>query len=292
MSLRSYYNVIRNAWAARGFWDGAMRQIFLKLGIADPLQTVYQVWLFNFLTSEKRSSRFKSVMSIINWQAQHYDNPRIPEDRLKYWKELPQDEYGLQGTGDGHLPGMHDVLERYMDDLIKKGDVKTICELGCVHGSALYEMAKRYPDIHFVGIDLNVDYGKAHYQADNLTFIGDYIFDMDEILPGGVDLMFSVRTVEAMTPAELPAFFDYCAKLKVRRILHMDEMVFGMRVDAARGKVSRVIKKGFWYHNYPAYVADSPYEIVKIEIDRSPTRHRKRGEHRYCMGDYRLRSGA
>ncbi len=65
----------------------------------------------------------------------------------------------------------------------------TIADMGSGSGSGTYDLARLHHDLRLIGVDINpvtVDYSKAHYQLENLTFeVGDIAENVFE--PGSLD---------------------------------------------------------------------------------------------------------
>lgn len=110
-----------------------------------------------------------------------------------------------------------------LEELINSYGLTRIMQIGCAGGCELYYMAKRFPQIKFIGIDLNknaIEKNREMYNdLTNIEFIGGDIFAKDFLNAYSPQLVFTSGTAEYFTEDELKKFIDGAKKENVNIIL-------------------------------------------------------------------------
>lgn len=148
--------------------------------------------------------------------------------------------------------------------LINTYELTRIMQVGCAGGGELYHMAKRYPHIKFIGIDLNknaIDKNREVYKdLSNIEFICSDIFTEDFLNVYRPQLVFTSGTAEYFTEAELRKFIDSTKKEDVIIILFYEPITitsFNYKEDTRskpRGGMA-------FNHNYSFHLKQFDFQV-------------------------------
>ncbi len=162
-------------------------------------------------------------------------------------------------------------FERF-DKLISSYGLIRIMQVGCAGGGELYQLSKKYPQIKFIGIDLNknaIEKNRTFYKdLTNIEFITGDIF-MDNFLKiYNPQLVFTSGTAEYFTEDELKKFIANVKKEDVNIVLFYEPITttsFNYREDIQskpRGGMA-------FNHNYSFYLKQFDF-LVKEDFEILP----------------------
>jgi SAM-dependent methyltransferase len=144
-------------------------------------------------------------------------------------------------------------------------DGATIVEIGTGNGDVAAFVARRFPNLKVVGVDLSVAVADSKHQLENLRFVGGYALDLLEGRQLDGDLCFASSTFVVFAPRELAR---YATALRDRGYAHviLSEPTWGPYEPTASGSpLSRHLEGDVWHHTYDAYLRAAGFEISAVE---------------------------
>jgi hypothetical protein len=139
-------------------------------------------------------------------------------------------------------------------------------EIGTGNGDVIADLADKYPDRLFIGVDFSVKNATEKHNKKNLVFIEGYALDLLEkdILKG--DLVFASSTFCLFTPDEL---VDYIKLLKIRGFtsIVLNEPTWNGRIQENNEKITSSSLEGpMYHHNWAGYFRWFGYEITDFSF--------------------------
>jgi hypothetical protein len=137
-----------------------------------------------------------------------------------------------------------------------------LIEIGAGNGDVCAHLAREFPEIQVVGVDLSTVVAQRKHELPNLRFIQGYALDLLEDGELDGDLVFAASTFVVFTPLELAG---YCRALasRARRVI-LNEPTWGEHAATRDGPAfSRHLELAIWHHNYAGYLADAGFQVVE-----------------------------
>jgi SAM-dependent methyltransferase len=184
----------------------------------------YSPWRKKFMLTlfREKKNRFESMFSFFVMDYLFYTD--VP----KYRKLIVANEPGNQWCDiyrsrtneyEKKLSWFFEALEKLIDSY----RLTQIMQIGCAGGGELYYLAKRFPQIKFIGIDLNknaIDKNRELYKdISNIEFISGDIFTENFLNVYRPQLVFTSGTAEYFTEEELRKYIDSAKKEGVNIML-------------------------------------------------------------------------
>lgn len=171
--------------------------------------------------------------------------------------------------------------ETFLDMAERAGEpVCEIYDFGAMCGQPEYEAALARPGINFVGVDRQQTTAALNglaFRAPNVKFLAAEIEDVLAALPddGRVRGLFHGRTATLCYPEKIRQLYRLCARKGVRVIALFENASFSHGLyrfsrweDLPADSV--IYKNHQFIHNYPKFLSEAGYEIVKQRILFSP----------------------
>lgn len=124
----------------------------------------------------------------------------------------------------------------------KVGPGKTVCDLGCGWGSATLYLAKKNPEINFIGIDLSKESirvaqeGKKKFGLNNVDFYNHDITN-ESFVKNKINFLFTINVLEQLDN-HLEITLKNIIEMKPKNILFYEPDVFFMQNNLI-GKISK-----------------------------------------------------
>ena len=174
--------------------------------------------------------------------------------------------------GDGHLPllqQMRSVAVPWVVEAIERNGAKekTIVEIGTGNGDLIAYLADRYPQHHFVGVDLSVKTAQHLYSGKpNLEFKDGYALEMLEngSLEGGI--VFASSTFVVFPPKELDSYLQALRRSGYSDIILVDPLTRRFTVNSSGPAFSKHMARGMWGHNYTGYFEKYGFKVSHFEV--------------------------
>jgi hypothetical protein len=208
------------------------------------------------------------------YYARNHDKDRITDYVRFLYSGASLSGYGnrlYDKGGDGladQTRGLPLTVIRKMLDQCGGGSSATVVEIGTANGDVLRQLANEYPDLQFIGIDLNVDNARAYNAAENITYIGGYAYDVLGTMEAErrpIDALFAISTFTCTTPLEFLNYMKRIRALEVRHILVSGANMNGYRQLRDADMFSRHMEGHVWFHNYCGYLRAFDYSIRHFE---------------------------
>jgi hypothetical protein len=146
-----------------------------------------------------------------------------------------------------------------VENAIASDHPSTVLEIGTANGDVIAHLAKCYPSINFIGIDLTVAIAQLKHSRSNLRFIKGYALDILRGNEVAADLVYASSTFFAFTPKELSAYLTALAS--ARRVILSDPVTFGNVHKRDVQPKSRHMDLYGWWHNYFGYLTAAGWSV-------------------------------
>lgn len=181
------------------------------------------------------------------WRFRHY----IRSD----WKEGYLDANSLS----------HPHRELIVESIRNKPNINTILELGTGNGINLINLSAHYPEIKYIGIDINkkaildgLEYIK-HHDIPNINLYADHLFAIKKMESLSVDYVLTDAVLMYIAPGDLRTLFT--------EMLRVSKIGFLLCEQASSGSVY----VDHWRHDYKAILTNmdaiKSYTFKKIPND-------------------------
>ncbi|MDP3511303.1 MAG: class I SAM-dependent methyltransferase [Sulfuritalea sp.] len=216
----------------------------------------------------KQITGFKEINADINCERRSLASLEIYKgDSLAGWADTDRDR-----VGDGHLPLLQQmrsiVVPRVEATIEQNGTkMKTIVEIGVGNGDVIAYLADKYPQHHFVGVDLSVKTAEQLYPGKpNLEFKGGYALEMLENGSLKGDIVFGSSTFVVFPPKELVSYFQGLRRSGYTDIILVDPLTRRFTVNGAGPAFSKHMALGMWGHNYTGYFEKYGFKVSHFEV--------------------------
>ena len=187
-------------------------------------------------------------------------------DSLAGWADADR------AQGDGQLPLLQQMrsiaVARVVAAIEQSGAKrKTIVEIGAGNGDVIAYLADKYPQHHFVGVDLSVKTAEQLYPGKpNLEFKGGYALEMLENGSLKGDIVFGSSTFVVFPPKELDSYFQGLRRSGYTDIILVDPLTRRFTVNGAGPAFSKHMALGMWGHNYTGYFEKYGFKVSHFEV--------------------------
>ncbi|PIQ95874.1 MAG: hypothetical protein COV67_12610 [Nitrospinae bacterium CG11_big_fil_rev_8_21_14_0_20_56_8] len=180
------------------------------------------------------------------------------------WQKIHWNDYGETGYKMLEEPRLNEDFYQYMDDMALK--TGRILEIGCGGFGRTRELAKRYPQIGFVGYDISNESQilyerEIQHQFKNIAYKRANILDeMDAF--SLTPFFFTYLVLMHFDPENIHGFFH---KLSV-----LDHPVYGiLREPVSETQLSFNYKSRDYKHNYKAYLEKYGFHLLGSTLTES-----------------------
>lgn len=227
------------------------------------------------------------LVNLVNWHKEYLegkDRDRISDYALKLysgkslggWGEITEETVK---RGDRHLSvfdQMRGIVVPYLEKEMRAENVKSILEIGSGDGQLLHELAVKHPSKKFVGVDLNSDYAKENFSAENCTFQSGYALDtLSSSYKDQYDIIFASSTFVVFTPKELEAYLSVIKDIGVSKVILVDPITRKYSPEKYPN-TSLHMAHGMWGHDYNYYFDKISWNSRRFLFKYE--KHRKREE--------------
>ncbi|HEB41406.1 MAG TPA: class I SAM-dependent methyltransferase [Candidatus Dependentiae bacterium] len=188
----------------------------------------------------------------------------ISDHKAKYWAE--QDLVSIEGYWNSRTDT---VKNKFLGDIFNKYTPKSILEIGCNCGNKLYALAKKYPDVRLVGIDINplaIEKGNEWLKQENLQSVNLMVGraeELDHFQDRSFDIVFSWAALIYTRPSLIKkVLFDMLRISKKALILLEMQTEKVMRNRKSLG----IYCKGNWKRDYVSIIKKITNGIMTIDV--------------------------
>lgn len=191
--------------------------------------------------------------------------------RERWWAGRPIAE----GYWDGRdHPSKHFLAER----IAAFSPIDSILEVGCASGPNLYLLAKKFPQAHIVGIDINqeaIEYGNAQFAQEgisNVRLIASKADTLEEFSDRAFDIVFSNALLIYIGPDKIKNVIQGMIRI-TNQVLVLMELHF-LEPKAKDPLGLGIYHYGNWVRDYVAllkqFVSEEQIQVTKIPEDVWP----------------------
>lgn len=163
-----------------------------------------------------------------------------------------------RSAGDKHVPlsqQMRSILTPTINAYLENSSGKTVLEIGTGNGDVIADLAKRFPQHRFIGVDLSVRVARELYDGiPNLVLKNGYALEMLERGELNGDVVFASSTFCVFPPKELSAYIAALKNAGHSYIVLVDPLTRRFSVDEKGPAYSKHLESGMWGHNYTGYL--------------------------------------
>ena len=216
---------------------------------------------------KKQVTGFMEINADINCERRSLASLEIYKgDSLAGWADADR------AQGDGQLPLLQQMrsiaVARVVAAIEQSGAKrKTIVEIGAGNGDVIAYLADKYPQHHFVGVDLSVKTAEQLYPGKpNLEFKGGYALEMLENGSLKGDIVFGSSTFVVFPPKELDSYFQGLRRSGYTDIILVDPLTRRFTVNSSGPAFSKHMARGMWGHNYTGYFEKYGFKVSHFEV--------------------------
>jgi hypothetical protein len=182
---------------------------------------------------------------------------------VSYRNQLLKHELGIPMQTESFK--LYDFAVKKLSKIITQVSPSTVIDFGVSYGHIDSILAKRFPDIKFVGVDRSTDtkaYNDKYFNLPNLKFVAGDIFDN---LPDN-SLLIQMRIGVLLSKSFLEKLYRACYKAGVKNIVllepHGISWLSGVSYAFSdQDQDSIVFRSGMFIHNYPGILRTAGYEV-------------------------------
>lgn len=152
------------------------------------------------------------------------------------------------------------LLTTYLSSL---NNNETICEIGCGNGDVIAFLAKKFPNLNFIGIDFSIKNSEAKHNLPNLHFKKGYALDMLENGAIKTNVVYASSTICVFNPKELSYYIKLFKDNNITNIL-FNEPTWGAH-NFNDQEYSVHLEGAVWHHDYEKYFKLMGYQRVFME---------------------------
>lgn len=203
------------------------------------------------------------------------DKERMTDIAMQYYSDdslhgFADDDYSKRADGKPLLEQQRGLILPLVVTAIDKDSPETVLEIGCGNGDAIAYLAKAYPNVKFIGVDLSVKVAEKKHSLPNLSFIKGYALDlMREGL--NADLIYGSSTFCIFAPKELGHYM--VALESAKRVIISEPVMPGFKHLPELQEESLHMDLYMWWHNYFGYLTYSGWTVETAETVNFAYRH-------------------
>ena len=173
-----------------------------------------------------------------------------------------------------NLPSKHFLAER----ITAFAPINTILEVGCASGPSLYLLAKKFPQAHIVGIDINqeaVEYGNTQFAQEgisNVKLIAGRADALEEFPDKAFDVVFTNAILIYIGPDKIKNVMQGMIRVARKVLVLMELHCFEPDTKDPLGH--GIYRYGNWVRDYAAllkqFVPEEQIRVTKIPEDVWP----------------------
>jgi tetratricopeptide (TPR) repeat protein len=223
------------------------------------------------LTAELAEALEKKLL-VRNTQTDIYNDDFTKAVWWGYWQ--PFNAYNRYQNGNSWL---NDLIQERLGKLLEKNtqQIQSLIDFGIMCAEPHYQLAKRFPQVQFIGVDRQQsvkEYNEQAYALPNTQFVtGDILETLPQITQNGNQtVFFHSRTTCFCYPEFVRQLYQECNRLGIEYIvmyegcaLSRDRLEFYDFENLPEDAVSN--KSSFFIHHYPKFLEEAGYEVVEHE---------------------------
>jgi len=164
-----------------------------------------------------------------------------------------------------------DLLEK----LILQNKLTRVMQVGCAGGGELYHVAKRMPQISFIGVDLNktaIERNREVYkEITNIEFVHGDVFTRNFFKEYKPQLVFTSGTAEYFTEDELKAFITLARKEMITFVIFREPVTITIS-DYPRETRSKPRGGMAFNHNYAFHLSNLGFKVSESVYEKTSTK--------------------
>lgn len=238
----------------------------------------FMLWLyFKGLGKHKylKSVLFDNLLKDVNYVVSNHKSARCAKHVIESINESAKDSEWWVRKDSEHQRLFNEIYKPFDRELIKQLNLnkpKIVVEIGSGNGIQLENMAKMFPDTHFLGLD----FAGVEPELPNTKFIAGYPLDLIKRIDNS-DFVYATQTLLLALPKELEAYLAEFKRMGVNTICVFDTNIHGYTQKNDGNVWSKHMGYNTaWCHNYSGYfkkygyrVSEFKQELCKIHPSRA-----------------------
>jgi hypothetical protein len=155
--------------------------------------------------------------------------------------------------------------------------IGTVINFGVMCGYPDYALAKRFPQVTFIGVDREIATAELNRKAFILPNLKFYAGDITDLLPNlmagknsGETLLFHARTTTLIYPEWVKRFYRLCFDVGVEHLLLYENLSLSKTllrfIDLEQISEDAILfQNGQYIHNYPQYLEAAGFQLTSSE---------------------------
>ncbi len=186
-----------------------------------------------------------------------------------------EDWWARRHVAEGYWANRNDASIQFLVDRIATySPIGSILEVGCNSGPNLYQLAKRFPEIHIAGIDINreaIEYGKRQFKEQNILNVKLFTWkasDLGIVRDGGFDIVFTNAVLTHINPHQIKQVISEMLRVTNRALILMEPHSFGLSEKKLLDLGILTYHSGQWIRDYETllkqFVSEKQIKVTKI----------------------------